>query len=79
MQQIGCSLFRIGGCTEGPVDGQGRITIPAALRNHAELDGKITLAGVLNKIEIWNFDRFEATQMLTLSSLDAIQTSVHGS
>jgi MraZ protein len=71
--------FLIGGCTECPVDGQGRITIPTNLRNHAALEGKITLSGVLNKIEIWNFDRFEAAQMLTLNTLDEIQTSVDGS
>ena len=71
--------FLIGGCTECPVDGQGRITIPAVLRNHADLEGKITLAGVLDKIEIWNHDRFEAAQMLTLGSLEAIQTAVDGS
>ena len=69
----------IGGCTECPVDGQGRITIPAALRDHAGLQGKITLAGVLNKIEIWNHDRFEATQMLTLGNLEEIQKSVERS
>jgi MraZ protein len=71
--------FMIGGCTECPVDGQGRITIPAPLRTHAELEGKVTLAGVLDKIEIWNHDRFEAAQALTLGNLERIQVSVDSS
>lgn len=71
--------FLIGGCTECPVDGQGRITIPAVLREHAGLQGKITLAGVIDKIEIWNHDRFEAAQMLTLGNLEEIQMEVDSS
>ena len=68
--------FLIGGCTECPVDAQGRITIPAVLRDFAGLEGKITLAGVLDKIEIWNSDHFEAAQQLTLSRLGDIEMSV---
>jgi MraZ protein len=71
--------FLIGGCTECPVDGQGRITIPANLREHAGLSGKITLAGVLDKIEIWNHERFEAAQALTLGNLEKIQVEVDSS
>ena len=66
----------IGGCTECAVDAQGRITIPAHFRDFADLAGKITLSGVLEKIEIWNRDRFEAAQMLTLGNLDEIQVAV---
>jgi MraZ protein len=68
--------FLIGGCSECPVDSQGRITIPAASREHADLRGKVTLAGVLDKIEIWNHDRFENAQKLTLGRLEEIQKSV---
>jgi MraZ protein len=68
--------FMIGGCTECPVDAQGRITIPAHFRDFADLAGKITLSGVLEKIEIWSHDRFEAAQMLTLGNLDEIQIAV---
>jgi MraZ protein len=71
--------FMIGGCTECPIDGQGRITIPAVLRDHAGLEGKVTLAGVIDKIEIWNNQRFEAAQMLTLGNLEQIQMDVDSS
>ena len=68
--------FLIGGCAQCPVDGQGRLTIPARFRDFADLAGKITLSGVLNKIEIWNHDRFEASQMLTLGRLPEISARV---
>ena len=40
-------------------DKQGRILIPARLRESAELDKDIVFVGVLNKIEIWNKERWE--------------------
>lgn len=68
--------FLIGGCSECPIDGQGRITIPAAAREHAQLGTKITLAGVLDKIEIWDAECFERSQQMTLGRLDEIQVRV---
>lgn len=41
------------------VDKQGRILIPPALREHAGLDKDVVLAGAINKIEVWNKDRWE--------------------
>jgi len=46
------SLFS--GAAECDVDKQGRIMIPASLRNHAKLDGEVVVVGVFNRIEIWN-------------------------
>lgn len=40
-------------------DKQGRILIPAKLRESAALDKEIVFVGVLNKIEIWNKDRWD--------------------
>jgi len=68
--------FMIGDCTECAIDTQGRITIPAVFRDFANLAGKITLSGVLEKIEIWNPDSFEAAQMDTLRNLDRIRIAV---
>lgn len=41
-------------------DAQGRILIPARLKEAAELDGQALLVGAIRKIEIWNPSRFEA-------------------
>lgn len=41
------------------VDKQGRILIPAKLREEAGLDKDIVFVGVLHKIEIWSKERWE--------------------
>ncbi len=41
-------------------DKQGRILIPAKLRENAALDKDIVLVGVLNKIEIWSKERWDS-------------------
>ncbi len=71
--------FLMSGAAECPVDNQGRILIPAHLREHAGLESKVIIAGVLDKIEIWNPERFEENQKLTLLRLDEIQKSVDAS
>jgi len=42
------------GAAECDVDKQGRIMIPAMLREHASLDGEVIVVGVFERIEIWN-------------------------
>lgn len=44
---------------ECEVDKQGRILIPAKLRESAGLDKDIVFVGVLNKLEIWSKERWE--------------------
>ena len=36
------------------IDGQGRIAIPAPLREHAEIVDEVVIAGVNSNFEIWN-------------------------
>lgn len=40
--------------TESALDAQGRILIPPALRERAALDREVVLAGLMNRIEIWD-------------------------
>ena len=44
----------IGHATDLELDGNGRLLLPALLREHAGLDRKLTLVGQGNKIEIWD-------------------------
>jgi len=67
--------FMVSGAAECPIDGQGRILIPPPLREHAQLTTQATIAGVLEKIEIWDTDLYERDQKLTLSRFDEIQIS----
>jgi len=40
-------------------DAQGRILVPARLKDAAELSGSVLLVGLVNRIELWNPERFE--------------------
>jgi MraZ protein len=44
------------------LDGQGRITLPAALREYAGVTGDVIVRGVINRIELWGKDRWLAYQ-----------------
>ena len=43
----------LGHATELELDANGRVTIPAPLRNYAQLDKKLVLVGQGNKFELW--------------------------
>lgn len=42
------------------VDKQGRILIPTVLRDYAELDKDVVLAGAIDKIEVWDKSKWDA-------------------
>jgi MraZ protein len=68
--------YMVADATDAPLDAQGRILVPAPLRKEAALESKVLIAGVLDKIEIWNPERFEERKRMTLHRLDDIQKSV---
>jgi MraZ protein len=43
---------------ECPIDKLGRVLIPPTLRSHAQLEKDVIFAGMLEKFEIWNQERF---------------------
>ncbi len=44
----------LAGAMDVEVDKQGRINLPAYLREYANLSGKAVVAGLYNRLEIWN-------------------------
>lgn len=50
--------FFFGGACECEVDKQGRILIPANLREYAQIDKDVVSVGVYSRIEIWNKDNY---------------------
>ncbi len=68
--------FVISGSTECPIDSQGRILVPPNLRAHAKLESKVTLAGNLECIEIWDAATYDAGNLDIVENFDSIQRSV---
>ena len=48
------SRFMLAGAIEADIDQQGRILIPDYLRKFASLNKKLVIAGVNNRLEIWD-------------------------
>jgi MraZ protein len=64
-------MFMSGAHSETP-DKQGRVTIPAALRQYAALSRELTVIGAGNHAEIWDataWKAFESSQEFSYSSL----------
>ena len=66
--------FFLAGAAPVEVDKQGRILLPAHLREFAELDKDVVLVGVGSRIEIWNKDKWEENNVD--DDMDAIGTSM---
>lgn len=65
------SVLRVtANAVEAVPDKQGRILIPDRLQRAAELDGEALIVGALDKIEIWNPERFESTTREAESDFD---------
>ena len=64
------SRFFITGAANCELDKQGRILISPAQREFAELQKDVVVAGVLNRIEIWSRDRWQAEN--TYDDMDEI-------
>jgi MraZ protein len=51
--------FLFGGAVELELDRQGRVPVPAPLLRHAGLERDIVIAGVNDRLEIWNREAWE--------------------
>jgi MraZ protein len=56
----GMSRFILAGAVESDVDGAGRILVPDFLKEFADLRSRVVLAGVSDRVEIWNEKTWEA-------------------
>ena len=60
----------VGSSLEVVTDKKGRILVPGNLREHAGLDKDVVLAGVIDKIEVWDKERWQA--QTNISNMDDI-------
>ena len=51
--------FFLSGAVEAEVDSVGRILVPDFLKEFGKLESKVVLAGIHNRVEIWNEEKWE--------------------
>ena len=68
--------YLLGAATECPLDGQGRILIPARLREEAGLTRELVLSGMLSYFEIWAKDLLNKDLQHTKENFDLYSTSI---
>ena len=72
--------FFLAGASQVEVDKQGRILIPAKLRKSAGLEKDLVFVGMINRVEIWDKDTFEAqtlgSEMSMEEAMDALGISL---
>lgn len=66
--------FFLAGASEAEVDKQGRVLIPAVLREYAELEKDVVMIGVGNRVEIWSKKRYQDDA--TFEDIDEIADSL---
>ena len=62
------SRFLFSGAFEVELDAQGRMVLPAGLRDFAGLKGEAVVVGALDHIELWEPERWAATAATEMSS-----------
>jgi len=68
--------FFFSGATECEIDKQGRILIPANLREYAGLKKEVVVIGVSSRVEIWARDRWETYSTESVSSVEEIAEKI---
>lgn len=66
--------FFLAGAAQVELDKQGRILLPAGLRDFADLDKDVVLVGVGSRIEIWSKEKWDA--MNEDDNMDAITAAM---
>ncbi len=61
--------FFLGGAVEEEIDKQGRILIPAKLREYAGLEKDVTLVGSGSRVEIWDSARWNDAEPESIEEL----------
>jgi MraZ protein len=56
----GLARLMLAGAFEADVDGAGRVLVPDYLRSFASLGAKAVVAGVLDRVELWDEDAWKA-------------------
>ncbi len=66
------SRLMLAGAMDCDVDKQGRIVLPAYLKEFAKINKRLTFAGLYNRIEIWSEDLWSQYKLQTEKESNAI-------
>ncbi|MDP3955695.1 MAG: division/cell wall cluster transcriptional repressor MraZ [bacterium] len=66
------SRLVLGGAVETDVDAAGRILIPDTHKDYAQLDEKVVVMGVYNRVELWSEVRWETYQAEAAKKADEL-------
>ena len=64
--------FFVAGATPCELDKQGRILLPATLREFAGIEKDVLLTGMLNRIEMWSKEKWNENNSLDDVAMDEI-------
>jgi MraZ protein len=62
----------LAGAMDMTLDSLGRILIPDYLKDYAKLDKKVVIAGLYDRIEIWDEDRWQKYGQTTDTQVEDI-------
>lgn len=68
--------FFLAGAAQCEVDKQGRILLPAVLREFAGLDKEVVFIGSASRVEIWSKDKWEECKSVYDEQMDDIAESM---
>lgn len=68
----GFNRFFLSGAVEAEVDSVGRILVPDFLHEFAGLKSKVVLAGIHDRVEIWDEKKWEAYKKAIEGKADAL-------
>ena len=66
------SRYILGSATEVDIDSSGRMLVADYLKDFAKLGEKVVLAGVGNRIEIWNVDSWNTYSQSVVDKADTL-------
>ena len=72
------SRFMLAGAMDVEVDGQGRIILPEYLRDHAGLKKEVVIAGLYNRLEVWDAGKWNTYKTATEKQSEDIAEALDG-
>jgi MraZ protein len=64
--------FFLGGAESCEMDKQGRVLLPASLRQHANITGSVIGIGMDNRIELWNPEAYRQEHTEVAEDVDSL-------